>query len=203
MRIIKMILFLLFLAMFVLPFYGASAKTGNGIQLKNASYYGMDTWIQEMYAKKNGITYNIDYKNASILRRYGAKADTSELMTWDTISVWGTMNGTDITATKIKDLSIQKWNASFAGTITAIDDEHTYTDAHGQSFQQFTMQSLHRGSQTVRVYGSTHIRYKKRSMSFIDLAVGDKINAKGIWNSSYHLVYNTSLIKIKKLAAGD
>jgi hypothetical protein len=179
------------------------AKTGNGIQIKNALVTTVDPTTKLITATKGNVSYVIDASGATLRRKYDAKCSIFELMTGDHISVWGTMSGTNITARKAKDMSIQKWNASFTGTISAIDNLNTYIDSSGRSYQIFMLQSLHRGTQTVRVYASTRIKYKKSSLSFVDLAVGDKITAQGIWNSTSSIVYNTAWIKIKQLAIGD
>ncbi|MDI6778472.1 MAG: DUF5666 domain-containing protein [Patescibacteria group bacterium] len=188
----------LFLAFFV--FAGsADAKSGNGIQLKNALITSVDDRSNTVIAAKDGTEYAIDVSNATIRRRYGAKCDFYELMTGDYIWVWGTMSGTNITAGKVKDMSIQKWKGSFVGTITSIDSA-TYTDGEGKSYQQFEIESRHRGDQIIRVYSTTSIKYRGKAKTFSDLAIGQEVVAKGTWNNTHSFVYDTNWVKIRTLA---
>lgn len=187
----------LFLAFFAFAGSG-EAKSGNGIQLKNAVITAIDTATETITATKNGATYTIDASGATFRRKYGAKCDIYELTTGDYIWVWGTMSGTNITARKMKDMSIQKWKASFVGTITTVDSA-AYTDGEGRSYQQFEIESRHRGNQIIRVYDTTRIRYKGASRTFSDLAVGQEVVAKGIWNNTHSFVYDTNWVKIRKL----
>src|SRR4030042_2140390 len=109
----------LFLAFFA--FAGSTnAKSGNGIKLKNAVITSVDSRSNTVIATKNGTEYTIDTSNATVRRRYGAKAEFSEMMEGDYIWVWGTQEGTTIMARKIKDMSIQKWKGTLTGTITSL-----------------------------------------------------------------------------------
>jgi len=181
--------------------FTADAKKSNssqGIRIKNGQITNIDYATKIITVTKNNTTYTIDATNAVVKRRYGATAAFSEMLPNDYIWVWGTIDGMSITARKIKDNSIQKWKASFTGTITAINNNEI-SDTRG-NYHEFTLQSRHRGVQTVRVYGTTRIKYKKLSKSFADLVVGETITVKGIWNNTNSIVYNTNWIKIKTLA---
>src|SRR4030042_4234271 len=179
----------LFFAFFAIAGNG-EAKSGNGIQLKNAVITAIDTATETITATKNGLTYTIDASGATFRRKYGAKCDIYELMTGDYVWVWGTMSGTNGTARKMKDYSIQKWKGSFVGTITSVDDLTVYSDGEGNSYQQFEIDSRHRGDQIIRVYDTTRIKYKGASRIFSDLAVGQEVVAKGIWNNTHSFVYD-------------
>jgi len=192
----------LFLAFFAFAGNG-EAKSGNGIQLKNALVTAVDTTTETITAAKDGVTYTVDASGATLRRKYGAKCDLYEIMTGDYIWVWGRMSGTNITARKVKDYSIQKWKASFVGTITFIDSLTTYNDNEGRVYQQFEIESRHRGNQVIRVYDTTRLKYKGASKTFSDLAVGQEVVATGIWNNTHSFVYDTSQVKIRKLAVGD
>jgi hypothetical protein len=188
----------------IFPVFPVSAKksaSAQGIRIKNGQIATINYDTKIITATKNGTTYTIDATNAVVKRRYGATAAFSEMLTGDYIWVWGTIDGTNITARKIRDNSIQKWKATFAGTITAINN-FDISDPRG-NYHEFTLQSRHRGVQTVRLYSTTRIKYKRTSLTFTDLAVGETITAKGIWNNTHSIVYNTAWIKIKKLVVGD
>lgn len=188
----------LFAAFFAVAGDG-EAKSGNGIQLKNAVITAIDTTTESITAEKNGVSYVIDASGATFRRRYGAKCDVYELMNGDYIWVWGTMSGTNITARKVKDYSIQKWKGTFVGTITFVDILTTYNDNEGRIYQQFEIESRHRGDQVIRVYDTTRIKYRGQTKTFTDLAVGQEVVAKGIWNNTHSFVYDTSQVKIRKL----
>ncbi len=177
----------------------AEATEKNRLLLKNAVITAIDTATETITAEKDGVTYTIDAADATFRRKYGAKCDVYELMAGDYIRVWGRISGTNITAKKIKDYSIQKWKGSFVGTVTTVDPT-TYTDNKGRSFQQFEIESRHRGDQIIRVYSTTRIKYKGKVKTFADLAVGQTVVAKGIWNNTHSIIYDTNWVKIKKLA---
>jgi len=182
----------------IAPIFPASAVGGSqGIKLRNAVIATIDSNTKIITAIKGGQTYTIDASSATVRRRYGAKANFSEMVVGDYIWVWGTQSGNSITARKVKDYSIQKWKGSFTGTITAVDAE-TYADYLG-SYQKFTLQSRHRGLQEVRVYGNTVIKYRGTAKTFAELLANYEITAKGIWNNTHSFVYGTSWVKIRKL----
>jgi len=191
------------MTMLVLPFFGASAQNNGNLSsqikahvrrvvISNAVVAGTPT-ATILNATKGSTTYTIDITKAKLVRKYNATANISEIMAGDFVTVWGTIPGADltqITATKVQDASIQKLDASFQGTITAIDSAHS----------KFTLQSLHRGVQMVNVLSTTVIKYQKETKAFSDLVVGDTVIVKGIWNSTHSIIYGTTNIKIQKLA---
>lgn len=184
------------IALLIMPFFGASASENNRNRNRRVLTNALVTNIAEftITATKNSVTYTIDATNAKLHRRYNARAAFSEMINGDTISVWGTIDGTNIIAKKIQDLSIQKWKATFNGSITAIDSANN----------NFILQSNARGTQTVNVYDYTKFKYKKRTAkTFTDLQVGDRVVAKGIWNRAHNLVYNTTWVNIKAYSAAN
>jgi len=180
------------IALMVIPFFSASAaqnRNRNRRVIANALVTNINGYT--VTATKNSETYTIDATNAKLHRRYNARAAFSEIIVGDTIIVWGTIDGTSITARKIQDLSIQKWKAAFNGSITAIDSVNN----------NFTLQTNARGTQTVNVYDYTKFKYGKRTAkTFADLQVGDRVVAKGIWNRAHNLVYNTTWVNIKQIS---
>jgi hypothetical protein len=181
-------------ALIIIPFFGASAAENNRNRNRRVLTNAIVTNIAgyTITATKNNLTYTIDATNAKLHRRYNARAAFSEIIIGDTINVWGTIDGTNITARKVQDLSIQMWKATFNGSITAIDSANN----------NFTLQTNSRGTQTVNVYDYTKFKYKKRTAkTFADLQVGDRVVAKGIWNRAHNLVYNTTWVNIKAYSA--
>lgn len=188
------------------PAFPVSAKNNSqGIKLKNAVITSVDSRSDTVIATKNGTEYTIDALSATVRRRYGAKAELSEMMEGDYIWVWGTQSGTSITARKIKDMSIQKWKGTFTGTIISLSSSLQPLTKSANKLtlagaDWLIMRTKHRGLQEVLVYDTTQIKYRKQTMSFSDLTVGSQIVAKGIWNRTHSIVYNTSWIKIRELA---
>lgn len=201
------------MALMVLPFFDASAKNnGNGnngnhgnssnhgkahkkkIVINNAVITGTPT-ATTLTVTRGTTNYTIDITNAKLVRRYNAKADISEIMSGDYVMIWGTIpdtsNPNQITATQVRDNSIQKLGASFQGTIKSLDSTTTP--------KTFILQSNHRGDQKVNVYDTTSIKYQNQVKTFADLAAGDSVMVKGIWNSTHSVIYNTTEIKIKTL----
>ena len=199
----KKFVFVGVMTMLALPFFGASAQNNGNfssqtkshtrrVVINNAVVTGTPT-ATILNATKGSTTYTVDITNAKLVRKYNAKAAVSEIMAGDFVTILGTIPGADptqITATKVQDTSIQKLDASFQGTITAIDSANS----------KFTLQSLHRGVQTVNVLSTTAIKYQKQTKAFSDLAGGDTVIVKGIWNSTHSIIYGTTNIKITKLA---
>jgi len=199
MRKAKIFLPMVFLLAFFVIAGKAEASSSNKIKLRNAVITAVNTETKTITAEKNGTTYTIDASGATLRRKYGAKCEIYELIAGDYIWVWGRISETNtIIAKKVKDYSIQKWKGSFVGTITIIDSG-TYTDSQGRNYQQFEIESRHRGNQVIRVYDTTLIKYRKESKTFSDLAVGQEIVAKGTWNNTHSFVYDTVRVKILKL----
>jgi hypothetical protein len=183
------------IAFMVIPFFSVSAtqnRSRNRRVLTNALVANIEGYT--ITATKNSTTYTIDATNARLNRRYNARANFSEMLAGDTIIVWGTIDGSNITASKIQDLSIQQWKATFNGSITAIDSANN----------NFSLQTNSRGTQTVNVYDYTKFKYRARTAkTFSDLQVGDRVVAKGIWNRAHNLVYNTTWVNIKAYAVDN
>lgn len=153
-------------------------------------------------AQKKGVTYTIDATNTNarkIMRRNSAKAEFSEILTGDNLKIWGTLSGTIITATKIRDNSIFKLGSSLKGTVTDID-RNTIDEEGKSTYQQFNLHTRNRGDLLVRVYATTSIIFHGAPKSFSDLNNDDAVEVKGFWNKSNSLVYNTTRVKIKTQA---
>ncbi|MBI4973698.1 hypothetical protein HZC27_03760 [Candidatus Roizmanbacteria bacterium] len=118
-------------------------------------------------------------KETMLKRRFGANSTLSELMVGDELAVVGKRHkGTDgqyseseVDAKYIRDLSIQRRNAVFTGTITTKADS------------SFTLQTVSRGLQNVYISSTTTIHEKDKVKTYADLAVGDKVLVKGeLWD---------------------
>ena len=88
--------------------------------------------------------YTVDASNVKkVDRRYGASTDLSALQIGDTLTTRGVINGTNVAASSVRDMSLQAHNGTFVGTVSAVN---------GASF---TLQSKARGNQTINTTSST------------------------------------------------
>ena len=103
----------------------------------------------------SGISYTVDATNAKILRKFGAAMAITDIQTGDVLAVSGIVSGSNITAKIIRDNSQQQKNASFSGSVMAVN---------GNSF---TLQTKNRGNQTVNPTAPQSLRKagKHRSAS--------------------------------------
>lgn len=111
------------------------------------------------------------------VRRFGGSSSLAEVSVGDKISVVGN-------AKVIRNWSVQKRKGAFVGTIQAMT-------ATG-----FTLQSLNRGLQTVTVSALTkYVDRKEQVINFSNLAAGQKIRVKGLWDSKLNTITEVSQIK--------
>jgi hypothetical protein len=118
----------------------------------------------------SSTTYTVDATTAKLIRRYGAPMQFTDYQAGDTLSVRGTVNGTNITASSVRDESLQAHNGTFVGSVTSIN---------GSSF---VIQSTSRGSQTVNTSSTTVFRMGSTPSSMSSLAVGQTVTVTGVWD---------------------
>lgn len=120
-------------------------------------------------------------KETMLKRRFGANSTLSEFMVGDELAVVAKNQD----AKYIRNLSIQRKNAVFTGTIT------TKADA------SFTLQTVSRGLQNVYVSSSTVIHEKDKVKTYADLAVGDKVLVKGeLWDRANTKIDAKKILKL-------
>jgi len=149
-------------------------------------------------------SYTIDATNAKIVRRYNATAEFSEIMQNDKLKIWGTLSADrkTITATKIRDNSIQKLGASFHGIITDITYIGTGTTDPTYPYQHFSLHTRNRGDQIAKVTNNTVVKkYRGVAKTITDLQNSYDVTVKGIWNRANNVIYGVSWIKIRKLGS--
>lgn len=110
-------------------------------------------------------------------RKFGANSALSEFATNDELAIVGKQKnaGTDseIEARYIRNLSIQRRNTVFNGTITSLNA--------GDS--SFVVKTTGRGDQTAYAGKDTVITDKNKSIAFEDLKTGDRVIVKGeLWD---------------------
>ncbi len=120
-----------------------------------------------------GVTYSVDASNAKTIRRFNAPMKVSDMQIGDVLQVRGVIpTSTSITATTIRDLSLQARHGQFDGTVQSV------------SGSSFVLQSNHRGSQTINTNSSTIYKHKGAIVSFASVTAGSNVRVFGVWNST-------------------
>ena len=124
----------------------------------------------------NGTTYSVDASSAKIMSKYGLKLQIFDVKTGDNISVQGKVDGTNVSAKTIRDLSIQTASNVSSGKVTAIN---------GTSF---TLQINKKNSRTINTNNSTVITKNGQPAQFSNIAVGSTVKVSGIFDKSNNTV---------------
>lgn len=139
---------------------------------------------------KNGIAYTVDASSAKLYRRFGAAMQISDMQNGDTLQIKGTVSGTSVAATEIRDQSLQAKNGVFTGKVTAV------------SGSSFTLQAG-RGSQTVNTDSSTVFKKNGQADSngIVDVTAGASVVVSGVWDRTNSNVTAKSVnVVIRQLA---
>ncbi len=124
-------------------------------------------------------TYTVNVTSATTLvRKFNGPSSLEEFGLLDDLKVRGTLDGTTITATHIKNYSIQRKGGEFWGTILSID----------ATAKSFVMKPKERSQQTVKTDVDTEIFQGNRAGEFTDLAVGQSVKVIGLWRKSQSIV---------------
>lgn len=129
---------------------------------------------------KDGTVYTVNVTaETKLKRKFGANSTLSEFMPGDELAIVANrhkvsdteVSETVLDAKYIRNLSIQRRNTVFLGTIG--------TKSEGS----FTVATVARGTQTVMVDAATTYSEKDKPITYADLAVGDKVVVKGeLWD---------------------
>ncbi len=202
------------------PFFGAMAVTTakpHKVLLQNLTVASVDTTAKTITAHSgSGIivqvvqntTYTISYSKKTKLRRAsGEKAPINEFLVNDSITIWGTTtDGTNVTASKIRDNSIRKIKGKFLATIV----EFAPVGLQFPNGIQHEFLAVRNGNQAVvdLTYGYTKFKSGKRKITFADLQTGDVVQLQGITrtltfgpSTTITQVYNTTQVTVKSHGA--
>lgn len=140
--------------------------------------------------------------NTLLKRRFGGNSSVSEFQTGDEVAVIGSQHAASssssssdtevsaIDARYIRDLSIQRRNTVFVGTIT------------GMNADNFTVKTQSRGTQTVYVSSTTVITSKDTKIALTDLKTGDRVLVKGeLWNRGENKIDAAKIMKLPAVPA--
>lgn len=186
----KKILFLsvfvcgLFLASFIFV-QSADAKTVKEMVVKS-----IDHDEKTLKAIKNGDTYTVNAANAKIRKgKTGSNSMSfSRVKEGDVVTIEGSFDDTDVTATKVRNLSYNnKKTVTFYGTIDSITS----------STKTIKIDTLDRDKQTIAVLDSTDITNSDDDeITFSDLKEDDKILVRGKWSDSKNTITKTKWIQV-------
>lgn len=141
--------------------------------------------------KKNDTIYQVNLtEKTNFVRKFGGKSKLSEFTVGDTVQVVGKeIEEKVIEAQLIRDISIQKRWASFEGKVISIN----------ASEKSFVLKPNVRKEQTVFVTDNTKITKNGVKITFTDIAVNDKVNVSGIWNTKNNtLTAEKIIIRIER-----
>jgi hypothetical protein len=117
---------------------------------------------------KAGKTYTVDTTSATMIRKLGAKSSIDQVSVGDKLIVKGTLgtDGTTITATKIRNMSIFKFDGSIHSKIVTVgSDSLTLKDGYTVTV---TSATVFKGTKKITVSG------------LADLKIGDVIKVAGL-----------------------
>jgi len=146
---------------------------------------GMDTIT---VTGADGKTYLVKTDRLTQWRRkFWGKSDIGETSSNDILNIHGKWNNEEmsqIQATFIRNLSVQKRHGVFFGTVTSL------------SSSGWSMTTAHRGDQTV-LFSSAAQLVDRKQMGIVQssIAVGHKIRVKGLWDSINNTITEVTQVK--------
>lgn len=161
-----------------------------------------------------GLNYEVDTSNAKIVRQYWGGSTLNEFSVGDIVNVYGYLDAYNlmlIHAQTVRNVSIQKVNNIFGGTVTNIINypmpmcsiTSTSTEpvamcvppSPDTNIGEFTLKTDNRGIQTVIVNGKTQFMNASGTSSFGNLQVGMNVSVRGLWDKTQSKI-NANLVKI-------
>ena len=121
-----------------------------------------------------------------ILRKFGGKSSLSEFSVGDEVVIFGKFTDDTrliIDAKVVKNNSIQKRKGAFFGKVTVKNTDN------------FVIETLERGSQTVYFGGAKFINRKEISISYSDIKVSDRVRVKGVWDKTLNKINEVNQVK--------
>lgn len=151
--------------------------------VKTRSYIGKVASISgnSIVINANKTAYTVDATNAKFIKRFGGALNLADIQTNDRLNVVGTLSGTNITATQIRDLSLQNYRGTFVGTVDSVGSNN------------FVLKSVKRGNQTINTTSTTVYRLNGKVGQFSDISVGAKATVTGTWDRSNQNVTATRI----------
>lgn len=136
------------------------------------------------------VSYTVDATNAKLVRRFGAKMAVADIQVGDMLTVQGTVDGTNVAAKMIRDMSLQAHNGSFEGSVQTVN---------GASF---TLKTSKRDRQTINTDSSTVFKKNGKIGALSDVVVGAMVKVEGVWdraNSNVTAKTVNVIVKMKEI----
>lgn len=176
-------------------------------QAKNAIKEKIKKQLKGELITINGNTLSVQKDNKSftvlvsdkteLRRKFGAQSTLNEFSAKDTLIVIGnrtknsdgTFSSTSIDATYIRNMSIQRRFAVFAGEVTS------------KTTSTLTIKTIARGNQTIYISSNTEYKERNKKIAFADISVGDKVIVKGeLWDRVNEKIDAKTIQKISSKA---
>jgi len=135
-----------------------------------------------------GTSVKVDITaNTHFRRKFWGKSSLAEISVGDSVDVvgrWVNEGKTEINAVVIRDLSIQKRQGVFFGTVKTITDTG------------FVMTTIQRGEETVTLDSTTKLLNRTgRTIISSDVQVGHTIRVRGLWDSTNFMITEVTEVK--------
>ena len=125
--------------------------------------------------------------NTKFRRKFWGTSSLNEISINDLVSIvgrWQNEERTQIKATMVRNISVQKRYGVFFGVVTSVTESG------------FVIQSAQRGNLTVSVLGTTNIVNRVMSVIILsDIEVGHRVRVKGTWNNINSTISDTVQVK--------
>lgn len=157
----------------------------NRAHLKNVKITSLTSSTVTVDNAGVSVTVNVSDKT-QLRRRFWGKSVLSEMSVGDNIDVigkWTDDTKTAINAVLIRDESIQKRFGVFFGTVKSLTSGG------------FVMTTIHRDDETVTFGSAKVVNRKGETISSTDVKVGDKVRARGLWDSNLKTVTEVTEVK--------
>jgi len=133
-------------------------------------------------------TYDVYVTDKTILRRrFWGKASWDEFVIGNKVNVigkWKDETKTQIDAHLIRNISIQKRNGVFFGSVTTKNSDN------------FVMKAEKKGDQSVYFSDTTKFENRKEeTIGYEDISVGHRVRVKGLWDSELNKITEVTEIK--------
>jgi len=135
-----------------------------------------------------GTNVKVDVQtNTHFRRKFWGTSDVNEISVGDSVNVigrWVNEGKTEINAVLIRDLSIQKRQGTFFGTVKTITDTG------------FVMTTMQRGDETVTLDSTTKLLNRKgQTIASSDIQAGNTIRVRGMWDSTNFTITEVAEVK--------
>jgi hypothetical protein len=135
-----------------------------------------------------GTSVKVDVaSNTHFRRKFWGTSDINEISIGDNVNVigrWVNEGKTEINAVLIRDLSIQKRQGTFFGTVKTITDTG------------FVMTTIQRGDETVTIDSTTKLLNRKgQTITSSDIQAGNIIRVRGMWDSTNFTITEVAEVK--------